>query len=71
VWQIEFPLSATAYSFQPGQRLRLQVSSGAHPRFARNLGMGEPFLTAERMVVAQQRVYHDAERQSALILPVV
>jgi uncharacterized protein len=43
-------LSPTAYRFQPGQRIRLQISGGAHPRFARNTGTGEPLATATRLV---------------------
>ena len=32
----------TAYRFRRGHRMRVQVSSGAHPVYARNLGTGEP-----------------------------
>ncbi len=64
-------LWATAYRFLPGHRLRLQVSSGAHPRWSRNLGTGEPLATGVRMAVAQQTIYHDAAHPSALVLPVV
>lgn len=67
--RITIPLSSTAYQFQPEQRMRLQVSSGAHPRFARNLGTGGPFADATDMVVAHQTVFHDADRPSALTLP--
>lgn len=43
---ITVPMSATAYQFAAGHRLRLQVSGGAHPRFARNTGTGETPATA-------------------------
>ena len=36
--EIEVPMSATAHRFAPGHRLRVQVSGGAHPRWARNTG---------------------------------
>jgi uncharacterized protein len=49
---VTVPMSATAYRFAPGHRIRVQVSGGAHPRFARNLGTGEPLATATRMVPA-------------------
>jgi predicted acyl esterase len=62
---------ATAHRFRRGHRLRLQVSSGAHPRWSRNLGTGEALATGVRMAVAEQTVYHDEARPSALILPVV
>jgi putative CocE/NonD family hydrolase len=60
----------TAYHFRKGQRLRVQVSSGAHPRFARNLGSGEPLATGTKLCMADQMVYHDPDRPSALLLPV-
>jgi putative CocE/NonD family hydrolase len=62
---------ATAYRFVSGHRLRLQVSSGAYPRWDRNLGTGEPIRTATRMVTAEQTIYHDPAHPSALVLPVV
>ncbi|HEY1352720.1 MAG TPA: CocE/NonD family hydrolase [Ktedonobacteraceae bacterium] len=61
----------TAYHFRKGQRLRIQVSSGAHPRFARNTGSGEPLATATKLCVADQAVYHDPEHPSAILLPVL
>ena len=68
--RIEIDLWATAYRFRPGHCLRLQVSSGAHPRWARNLGTDEPLDTGVRMVKAAQTIYHDRARPSALVLPV-
>lgn len=67
--RLEIDMAATAYRFQPGHRIRLQVSSGAHPRFARNLGTGEPDLAGTQMVAAEQTIYHDSLRPSALLLP--
>jgi hypothetical protein len=61
----------TAHQFRPGHRIRLQVSSGAHPRFARNLGSGEPLATATTLHAARQAVYHDPARPSAVVLPVL
>jgi uncharacterized protein len=71
VLRIEIELSAAAHRFRRGHRIRLQVSSGAHPRWSRNLGTGEPVASAVRMVAADQEVYRDAARPSALLLPVV
>jgi putative CocE/NonD family hydrolase len=59
-----------AHVFRRGHRIRVQVSSGAHPRFARNLGGGEPFGTATTMRSADQEVWHDADHPSAIVLPV-
>ena len=68
--RITVGLWATAHCFAQGHRVRLQVSSGAHPRWSRNLGTGEPIATGTRMAAADQTVYHDRAHPSALILPV-
>jgi uncharacterized protein len=67
---VRIPLWPAAHRFRRGHRLRLQVSSGAHPRYARNPGTGEPLGTAVRLVPARQQVFHDPGHPSALILPV-
>jgi hypothetical protein len=61
----------TAHQFLPGHRIRLQVSSGAHPRYARNTGSGEPLAKAATLYTAQQAVYHDPAHPSAVLLPVI
>lgn len=68
--RLALDLWATANRFRRGHRIRLLVSSGAHPRYSRNLGTGEPLATGTRMAVADQRVFHDPEHPSALLLPV-
>jgi putative CocE/NonD family hydrolase len=69
VQPIRVNLWPTAHRFAPGHRLRLQVSGGAHPRFARNLGNGEPLATGTRLAVSDRAVHHDPERPSCLIVP--
>jgi uncharacterized protein len=66
---VTVPMSSTAHRFEPGHRLRLQVSGGAFPRYARNTGTGEPLATATRLVATDIEVYHDQARPSALVLP--
>ena len=60
----------TAYRFPRGHRLRVQVSSGAFPRWARNLGGDEPLASATGMRVAEQAIHHSPAHPSALLLPV-
>jgi uncharacterized protein len=69
--QVRIDLWPTAHQFRPGHRIRLQVSSGAHPRYARNTGSGEPLATAATLCTAQQGVYHDPAHPSAVLLAVV
>ncbi|MFI6449114.1 CocE/NonD family hydrolase [Kitasatospora sp. NPDC050543] len=61
---ITVAMSSTAYQFPAGHRIRLQVSGGAHPRFARNTGTGEPLATTARLMPAEVSLHHP----SALIL---
>jgi len=68
--QVSVRLWATAYRFKRGHRIRVQVSSGAFPRYARNPGTGEPKVTATRLLAADQAVFHDPEHASAITLPV-
>jgi putative CocE/NonD family hydrolase len=68
--RIEIELFPTAYCFQSGHQLRLQISSGAHPRWSRNLGTAGSASTAAEMKIAHQRVYHDPTHISTLTLPV-
>jgi hypothetical protein len=68
--RVRFALWPAAHRFRRGHRLRLQVSSGAHPRYARNPGSGEPLGTATTLIAADQAVYHDPDHPSAIVLPV-
>jgi putative CocE/NonD family hydrolase len=69
--RLEVKMSATAHQFRAGHRIRLQLSSGAHPRHARNLGTGAPRAEATQMRVALQTIYHDEAHPSTLVLPVI
>ena len=51
---VRVALWPTAHRFAVGHRIRVQVSGGAHPRFARNPGTGTP-LGAERTLRAVRR----------------
>jgi putative CocE/NonD family hydrolase len=68
---LSIDLWATANRFRAGHRLRLQVAGGAHPRWSRNLGTGEPLATGTAICASRRTVYHDKAHPSALVLPVV
>ncbi|MHB1875700.1 MAG: CocE/NonD family hydrolase C-terminal non-catalytic domain-containing protein [Streptosporangiaceae bacterium] len=65
------PMSATAHRFAPGHRIRLMLAGGAHPRFARNTGTGEPIATAVSLRAVNIEFSHGAEPACGLCLPVV
>jgi putative CocE/NonD family hydrolase len=69
--RLHIDMWATGFRFRTGQRIRLQVSSGAHPRWSRNLGTEEPLALGTRLAIAEQTIYHDVNHPSALVLPVV
>lgn len=69
ITQATVHLSPTAYVFRRGHRLRVQVSAGAFPRFARNLGGDEPLPTATTMHTTTMEIFHDAAHPSAVLLP--
>ena len=71
VFRLEISMWPTANTFLAGHRIRLQVSSGAHPLYARNAGTGEPLATGANLRSADQEVFHDASRPSSITLPVV
>lgn len=71
VVEVPVELWPTAYRFAAGHRVRAIVASGAHPRWGRNPGTGEPQATATTLRAADQQVFHDAARPSAIVLPVV
>lgn len=69
VMKVEIELWPTANCFRQGHCIRLQISSGAHPRFARNPGSGDPLGSAVRLIPADQQVFHDPANPSAVLLP--
>ncbi|BBH67770.1 X-Pro dipeptidyl-peptidase [Actinoplanes sp. OR16] len=64
------PLWPTFHEFAAGHRISVQISSGAHPRYARNPGSGEPAAEAATLHRATQEISHDELRPSRLDLPV-
>jgi uncharacterized protein len=68
-FHLSVPMWPVGHRFGAGHRLRVQVSSGAHPVYARNLGTGEDVATATAMRAADQAVYHEPGKLSFLTLP--
>ena len=62
---------ATANVFKKGHRIRIDISSSNFPRFDVNPNTGEPLGRHRRSVSADNTVYHDRERPSHVLLPVL
>ena len=71
VYRLEIDLVGTSIAFLKGHRIRVHVTSSHFPQFDRNPNTGATFGTTDMVKVAQQTVYHDAERASHILLPVI
>jgi uncharacterized protein len=69
IMAVDVQLYPTAYRVLAGHRIRLQVSGGAFPRYARNFGTGEPFGTATTAQRCRFEVFADALHPSRVTLP--
>jgi putative CocE/NonD family hydrolase len=54
-----------------GERIRLEVASSSWPKFDPNLNTGGSIADETTGVVANQTVYHDRNRASYVLLPIV
>jgi uncharacterized protein len=70
-WRVQFDLWPIAHRFAPGNRIRLQVSSGAHPRYVRNPGTGDDPLTATTTRAVDVELLYGPQHASSLVLPVL
>ena len=70
IMAVDLELFPTAYRFRAGHRIRLQVSGGAFPRFARNLGTAEPFGTATSARRCRFEIHHDSRHPAHVLLSV-
>ena len=64
-------LNPVGIEIQPGQRLRLDVSSSDFPNFDRNHNTGNDFWSDTELKVAKQTVFHNSEMPSRLLMPLV
>jgi putative CocE/NonD family hydrolase len=69
VLAVDVELFPTAYRVLGGHRLRVQVSGGAFPRYARNFGTGQSFGTGRSGKRCRFEVFADARRASQVVLP--
>jgi uncharacterized protein len=67
---VEIHVSAVARRFEKGRRIRLQVSSGAHPRYGGNLGVEDPAAELADSQLAREEIFHSANHLSKLVIPV-
>ena len=71
VYEVRIVLPPTSNLFQPGHRIRVDISSSNFPKLDVNPNTGEPLGLNRRTQVAENAVYHDAKRSSHIVLPII
>ncbi|WP_082467811.1 CocE/NonD family hydrolase [Leifsonia sp. Leaf264] len=69
--EVDVSLWPAFHRFAAGHSIGIQVSSGAHPRYARNPGSAEAAFDAAETQVAVQEISHDGADASRIELPVL
>lgn len=71
VYELRFEMYPSANRFMAGHRIRLDISSSNWPRFEVNTNTGGPLGVERRMRTTENCVYHDRERPSHILLPMM
>jgi len=73
VTRFDIDMTATGIRFLPGHKIRIEIASSWFSRFDRNLQTGaENWMRDEgEPVIATQKIFHDAEHASHIVLPVI
>jgi putative CocE/NonD family hydrolase len=71
VYTYSLDLWNTCQAYRKGHRIRIEVSSSAFPKYDRNLNSGEALGKTTQMKVAEQKIYHDREHLSYVVMPIV
>jgi uncharacterized protein len=70
-YQFKITLWPTSILFGKGHRIRLEVSSSEWPTWEINPNTGSRITNDAAMEIAAQRVYHDAQHPSHVLLPMI
>ena len=71
VVELRIQLGPTACRFEPGHRIRLEITSSDFPNHDRNHNTGKNDLADTELAVAANTVHHSDGRPSRLVLPVL
>lgn len=71
VYKVALQPMTTSNLFEPGHRIRIEVSSSNFPRFDRNLNTGGRNWDETQPLVAHNSVHHSAQYPSSLTITVV
>lgn len=71
IYEFDLDLWVTSNVFLKGHRIRVDVSSSSFPKYDRNPNTGHKFGEDSEIIVAHQKIYHDAAHPSRTVLPIV
>jgi uncharacterized protein len=71
VYDYDLDLWNTCQLYRKDHRIRIEIASSAFPKYDRNLNTGEALGQTTGMQIAEQKIFHDREHPSYVILPVV
>ena len=71
IYTLDLTPMTTSVEFQPGHRIRVEVTSSNFPKFVRNLNTGGDNYNESEGARAANTVHHGAEHASWIELPVV
>ena len=70
-YEYRIELLPVAIIFGKGHRIRIHVSSSSWPLWDRNQNTGRPIGMDAEVETAEQTIYHDSERPSHIVLPII
>jgi putative CocE/NonD family hydrolase len=71
IYELTIDMPPTSNLFQKRHRIRLDISSSNYPTYDPNPNTGDPYLMNGKSIPAENRIYHDRNRPSHIVLPVI
>lgn len=70
-YEYEIDMRGTANVFEPGHRIRVDVTSSNFPQYDRNPNTGDDLGVSDKVRVAKQTIFHSPDSKSHILLPIV
>jgi putative CocE/NonD family hydrolase len=70
-YEFTVELLNTSNLFKKGHSIRIEISSSNFPQYDRNPNTGHTLYVDDELAVAHQTIYHDTERASYILLPII
>lgn len=71
IYKIDIVLPYTAYTFLPGHKIRIDISSSNYPKYDNNLNNGRQMYTAGDTMIATNTLYFETDHTSSISLPIL